>query len=99
MLGFASNLAKRISPTTYKMNNLFKKITKLLFILITIAITGYVVWFIYDKVATSIIESKIREAGLNPDDYDLSGIAPWNVREFVTQKEVEKIEKGGFPVR
>ena len=81
------------------MNNLFKKITKLLFILITIAIAGFITWFIYDKIATSIIESKIREAGLNPDDYDLSGIALWNVREFVTEKEVEKIEKVGFPVK
>ena len=81
------------------MKNLFKKITKLLFILITIVIASYITWFIYDKIATSIIESKIKEAGLNPDDYDLSGIAPWNVREFVTEKEVEKIEKGGFPAR
>ena len=81
------------------MNNLFKKITKIIFILITIAIVGYVTWFIYDKIATSIIEKKIREAGLNPDDYDLRGIAPWNVREFVTEKEVEKIENEGFPAR
>ncbi|MEK7653968.1 MAG: hypothetical protein AAB345_01640 [Patescibacteria group bacterium] len=81
------------------MSNLIKKITKLLFILITIAIVGYVTWFIYDKVATSIIESKIREAGINPDDYDLSDIAPWNVREFVTEKEIEKIENEGFPAK
>ena len=81
------------------MSNLIKKITKLLFILITIAIVGYVTWFIYDKIATSIIEREIREAGLDPKDYDLRGIAPWNVREFVTKKEIEKIEKEGFPAR
>ncbi len=81
------------------MNNLFKKITKLLFVLITIAIVGYVTWFIYDKVATSIIEREIKEAGLDPKDYDLRGIAPWNVREFVTEKEIKKIEKEGFPAR
>ena len=81
------------------MNNLFKKITKIIFILITIAIVGYVTWFIYDKIAASIIERKIKEAGLDPKDYDLRGIAPWNVREFVTEKEVEKIENEGFPAR
>ena len=77
-------------------NFIKKKITKLLFILITIAIVGYVTWFIYDKIATSIIEREIREAGLDPKDYDLRGIAPWNVREFVTNKELEKIEKSGI---
>ena len=81
------------------MNNLFKKIIKLLFILITIAIAGYVTWFVYDKIATYIIEREIRKAGLDPKYYDLKGIAPWNVREFVTKKEIEKIEKGGFPVK
>lgn len=78
------------------MGNFIKKFTKLIFILITIAIAGYVTWFIYDKVAISIIERKIREVGLDPKDYDLRGIAPWNIREFVTEKETEKIEKEGF---
>ena len=81
------------------MNNFLKKITKLIFILVTIAIVGYVTWFIYDKIATSIIEKKIREAGLDPKDYDLKGIAPWDIRDFVTEKETEKIEKEGFPAR
>lgn len=78
------------------MGSFIKKLTKLIFILITIAIAGYVTWFIYDKVATSIIERKIREVGLDPKDYDLRGIAPWNIREFVTNKELEKIEKSGI---
>lgn len=81
------------------MNNFIKKITKIIFIIITVAITGYVTWFIYDKIATSIIESKIREAGLDPKDYDLRGVAPWNVREFVTNKELEKIEKSGIKAK
>ena len=81
------------------MSNFIKKITKLLFILITIAIVGYITWFIYDKVATSIIEREIRGAGLDPKDYDLRGIAPWNIRDFITEKETEKIEKEGFPAR
>lgn len=78
------------------MGNLLKKITKLIFVLVTIAIAGYITWFVYDKVATSIIERKIREAGLDPKDYDLRGIAPWDIREFVTNIELEKIEKSGI---
>lgn len=81
------------------MGNFFKKLTKLIFVLITIAIAGYVTWFIYNKIATSIIERKIEEAGLNPEDYDLRGIAPWNIREFVTNKELEKIEKSGIKLK
>ena len=51
---------------------------------------GYVGWGVYQNIAQSIIEKKIREAGLNPADYDLRGVAPWNVRNFVTSKEIEK---------
>lgn len=82
------------------MGNLLKKltkfITKLIFVLITIAIAGYITWFVYNKITTSIIERKMEEAGLDPKDYDLRGIAPWNIREFVTNKELEKIEKSGI---
>ena len=81
------------------MGNFLKKIAKVIFILTTIAVTVYVTWFIYKKIETSIIEREIKEAGLNPEDYDLKGIAPWNIREFVTQKETEKIEKEGFKSR
>lgn len=82
------------------MGNFVKKltkfITKLIFVLITIAIAGYITWFVYDKITVSIVEKKIIEAGLNPKDYDLRGIAPWNIREFVNNKELEKIEKSGI---
>lgn len=81
------------------MDNILRKIAKITFILITIAVAGYITWFIYDKIADAIIESKIREAGLNPADYDLQSIAPWNIREFVTNQELEKIEKSGIPVK
>ena len=81
------------------MEKFIKKITKLLFILITIAVVGYITWFIYNKIAISIVDRKIREAGLDPKDYDLRGIAPWNIREFVTNKELEKIEKSGIKTR
>lgn len=78
------------------MGNFVKKITKLIFILVTITIAGYITWLVYDKIATSIIERKMEEAGLDPKDYDLRGIAPWKIREFVTNKELEKIEKSGI---
>ena len=81
------------------MEKFIKKITKLLFILITIAVAGYITWFIYDKIATSIVDRKIKEAGLDPKDYDLRGIAPWNIREFVTNKELEKLEKSGIKTK
>ena len=81
------------------MGTFIKKITKVIFILITVAVTGYIILFVYDKIATTIINREIREAGLNPEDYDLRGTAPWNVREYVTQKETEKIEKEGFKSR
>ena len=81
------------------MENYIKKLTKPLFILITIAVASYITWFIYDKVATSIIDRKIREAGLDPKDYDLRGIAPWNIREFITNTELEKIEKSGVKTK
>lgn len=74
----------------------FRKITIITTIIIVLVVAVYVFWVIYNSIATSIIERKIREAGLNPKDYDLRGIAPWNVREFVTNKEIEKIEKEGF---
>lgn len=78
------------------MKNFLKKITKIIFILVTIAVAGYITWFIYDKISTAIIEKEMREAGLDPKDYDLRGIAPWKIREFVTNKELEKIEKSGI---
>ena len=81
------------------MEKFIKKLTKLLFILITIVVAGYITWFIYDKIATSIIDRKIREAGLDPKDYDLSGIAPWNIREFIINKELENLEKSGIKTR
>ena len=76
-----------------------KKTLKIISIVIAVAIFGYVTFYVYKLVERQIIESKIREAGLNPADYDLRGVAPWNVREFVTKKETEKIEKEGFPDR
>lgn len=84
------------------MGNFFKKLIKLIkliFVLTTIVIAGYITWLVYNKVASSIIERKIREAGLDPKDYDLRGIAPWNIREFVTNKELEKIEKSGIKTK
>lgn len=79
------------------MGNFVKKVTKITFVLVTIIIAGYITWFVYDKIATSIIERKIKEAGLDPKDYDLRGIALWDIREFVTNKEIEKIEEAGLP--
>lgn len=78
------------------MGHFIKKVTKFVFVLVTIAVAGYITWLVYDKINTSVIERKIREAGLDPKDYDLRGIAPWNIREFVTNKELEKIEKSGI---
>jgi hypothetical protein len=68
----------------------FKKITIIITVVIVIAVTGYVTWRIYDNIAQSRIDAEIREAGLSPDDYDLEGVAPWNVREAVTDQEIEK---------
>lgn len=81
------------------MGNFFKKLTKLIFVLATITIAGYITWFVYNEITASIIERKIKEAGLDPKDYDLRGIAPWNIREFVTNKELEKIEKSGIKIK
>ena len=78
------------------MGNFLKKLTKFIFVLVTIAVVSYITWFVYNKITTSIIERKIKEAGLDPKAYDLRGIAPWNIREFVTNKELEKIEKSGI---
>lgn len=59
-------------------------------IAVTLGVAGYVALYVYNSIAQPWIEREIREAGLNPDDYDLSGVAPWNVRSFVTNKEIEK---------
>jgi len=67
-----------------------KKITIIVAIIIVAALFLYGVWYVYNQVATSIIEREIREAGLNPEDYNLRWVMPWNVREFVTRKEIEK---------
>ena len=65
-----------------------KKIFLILVIIVAIGVFGYVALYVYNSIAQPIIESKIREAGLNPDDYDLRGIAPWNIRRFVTNQEI-----------
>jgi len=67
-----------------------KKVLLILSLVIAAGVVGYVGLKVYDSIAQAIIEKKIKEAGLNPDDYDLRGIAPWNIREFVTNKEIEK---------
>lgn len=67
-----------------------KKMFLILVIVVAVGIFGYVALYVYDSIAQPIIESKIREAGLNPDDYDLRGIAPWNIRKFVTNQEIIK---------
>ena len=59
-------------------------------IIVAFGVFAYATKYVYDRAVQSVAEEKIREAGLNPDDYDLSGIAPWNIREFVTSKEIEK---------
>ena len=69
---------------------MIKKVLKVVSIIIAVGIFGYVTYYIYDIIAQKIIESRIREAGLNPDDYNLRGIAPWNVRDFVTDQELKK---------
>jgi hypothetical protein len=67
-----------------------KKIFLILVIVIAVGITSYITLYVYDSIAQPIIEKKIREAGLNPDDYDLRGIVPWNIRKFVTNQEIIK---------
>lgn len=71
-----------------------KKILFILVIVVAVGVTGfialYVAQYVYDSIAQPIIEGKIKEAGLNPDDYDLHGIAPWNIRKFVTNQEIIK---------
>ncbi len=67
-----------------------KKMFLVVVILVAVGVFGYVALYVYDIIAQPIIESKIKEAGLNPDDYDLRGIAPWNIRRFVTNQEIIK---------
>lgn len=67
-----------------------KKMFLILVVIVTVGVFGYVALIVYNRIAQPIIESKIREAGLNPDDYDLRGIAPWNIRKFVTNQEIIK---------
>ncbi|TSC58310.1 MAG: hypothetical protein Greene041679_132 [Parcubacteria group bacterium Greene0416_79] len=67
-----------------------KKILLLLVLVIAAGVVGYIGLKVYDRIAQAIVEKKIKEAGLNPSDYDLRGIAPWNIREFVTNTEIEK---------
>lgn len=71
-----------------------KKMFLILVIVVAVGVTGYVTryvfLYVYDSIAQPIIEKKIREAGLNPDDYDLRGIAPWDIRKFVTNQEIIK---------
>lgn len=67
-----------------------KKILLILVIVVAVGVFGYVALYVYDIIAQPIIERKIKEAGLNPDDYDLRGIAPWNIRKFVTNQEIIK---------
>ena len=62
-------------------------------IVVVAGVFGYVGWNVYNNIAQSIIEKKIKEAGLNPADYDLRSVAPWNVRNFV---ESQEIKKAGF---
>ncbi len=66
---------------------------KILYTVGVLVLVGFIVYFglpVYDKIAQEIIRERIIKAGLNPDDYDLRGVAPWNVREYVTNKEIEK---------
>jgi hypothetical protein len=72
------------------MIKLLKKMFLAVVIIVAVGIFGYVTLYVYDIIAQPIIESKIREAGLNPDDYDLRGIAPWNIRKFVRNQEIIK---------
>jgi hypothetical protein len=76
------------------MNNITHISTKKILIIaglaIVLGVVGYFGVGIYKDVAQDITEKKIREAGLNPDDYELSGVAPWNVRSFVTDQEIKK---------
>ena len=67
-----------------------KKVFLIVSIVIAVGVFGYVALKVYNNISQSIIERKIKEAGLNPNDYDLRGIAPWNIREFITNKEIEK---------
>ncbi len=72
------------------MVRIIKKIFLILVLVIAVGVAGYVALKVYDGIVQAVAEKKIKEAGLNPDDYDLRGIAPWNIREFVTNKEIEK---------
>jgi hypothetical protein len=72
------------------MTKLLKKMFLVVVIVVAVGVFGYVALYVYDRIAQPIIESKIREAGLNPDDYDLRGIAPWNIRRFVRNQEIIK---------
>lgn len=67
-----------------------KKILLISGVAVVAGVAGYIALYMYNSVAGPWIEKEIREAGLNPDDYDLSGVAPWNIRVFVTNKEIEK---------
>ena len=72
------------------MVGIIKKIFLIVSIAIAVGVAGYIGLKVYNSITKAIVEKKIKEAGLNPGDYDLGGIAPWNIREFVTNKEIEK---------
>ena len=78
-----------------------KKILLILVLVGVLGVVGYVGLGVYDDVARGIIEEKIKAAGLNPDDYDLGGVAPWNIRQFVTDREIEKagLDPDNFDIR
>jgi hypothetical protein len=67
-----------------------KKILLILVIVVAIGVTGYITFYVYDIIAQPIIEKIIKAAGLNPNNYDLRGIAPGNIRKFITNQEILK---------
>ncbi|PCI29414.1 hypothetical protein COB55_02280 [Candidatus Wolfebacteria bacterium] len=68
----------------------YKKLLLYITILVAVIITANITRNVYNNAVEERINTEIIEAGLDPADYDLDGIAPWNVRKAVTNKEIEK---------
>ena len=57
------------------MVGIIKKIFLIVSIAIAVGVAGYIGLKVYNSITKAIVEKKIKEAGLNPGDYDLGGIA------------------------
>ena len=77
-----------------------KKLILIVAIIIVVAVAGIISKVTYDKIYTAKVNKAIEESGLNPEDYNLEkGASPEEIREAITQQEINKtlLEMGVSP--